>query len=309
MSDSSQVAAEETELVTGAAGHGGSTRAGHPASLSVTGLTKTYKMGRDDVIYALRDLHLHCEGGDWLTIVGTNGAGKSTLLRTVAGVIKADAGRVDLDGRDITRLADYRRARFIARIEQDSALNVAASLTIAENLAIASMRGKPRRLRIGVTARRRRTFADALVVLGMGLERRLDSPVLELSGGQRQALALVMATMSHARLLLLDEHTGQLDPTAVERVMEVTDQLVTRSAMTTLMVTHNVEHALRFGNRLIMMDRGRVMFELSVEEKRATTTAQLLERFAKESGSALVDEELLFSDATTSHRITPTPEP
>ncbi len=275
-------------------------RSANGASLVVSRLTKSYKTGRDDVMYALEELDLRCEGGDWLTIVGTNGAGKSTLLRAVAGVIKADAGRIELAGRDISRLADYRRARFIARIEQDSALNVAASLTIAENLAIASMRGKPRRLRIGVTTRRRRHFAEALSVLGMGLERRLDSPAAELSGGQRQALALVMATMSNAQLLLLDEHAGQLDPTAVERVMDVTDRLITRTAMTTLMVTHNVEHALRFGNRLIMMNRGRVMFELAAEEKRSTTAAQLLARFAEESGSALVDEELLFSEAATS---------
>ena len=281
------------------------TRVREGASLVVTGLTKSYKMGRDDVLYALRDVALRCDGGDWLTIVGTNGAGKSTLLRAIAGVIKTDSGRIEVGGREISRLADYQRAGFIARLEQDSSLNVAGSLTIAENLAIASMRGKHRRLRIAVTSRRRRVFAEALAVLGMGLERRLESPAAELSGGQRQALALVMATMSSAQLLLLDEHAGQLDPTAVERVMEVTDRLVTRTAMTTLMVTHNVEHALRFGNRLIMMNRGQVMFELSPSEKRATSTVQLLERFAEESGSELVDEELLFSEVTATGRPAP----
>lgn len=262
--------------------------------INLTGIDKYFFYGTPNQVKALDSINLRIDAGDFVTVIGSNGAGKSTLLKIVAGVIRADAGKIEIDGRDVTTLPEYARARDIGRIDQDPLASTAAELSIEENLAIAYLRGQRRGLARAVTGRRTDHFRETLRSVGLGLEDRLKVPVGTLSGGQRQALALVMATIARPKLLLLDEHTAALDPKAARQVMDITRQLVKQHNLTTLMITHNMEQALRFGNRLIMMHRGRVILDIGAEEKSRLTVAALVDRFTSTSGTVFDDDRALL---------------
>jgi len=248
--------------------------------LTLTGITKTFNPGGADPVTALADVSLTIEKGDFITLIGSNGAGKSTLLNCLAGVFFPDAGTITLDGKDITALPEHARAAFLGRVFQDPLSGTCASLSIEQNLALAALRGKRRGLSRGVAPRDRDRFRQALHSLSLGLEDRLDARVRLLSGGQRQALTMLMATLLRPEVLLLDEHTAALDPKTAARILELTAHLVTTRNLTTLMVTHNMNQAIRLGNRLIMMHRGRIILDVSGQEKHNLTVEQLLTRFA-----------------------------
>ena len=261
--------------------------------LTVSAVDKTFFPGSPNERRALNDVDLHLEQGDFVTVIGSNGAGKSTLLNIVSGDLHPDDGTVTIDGRDVTRLQDHQRASFVGRVFQDPMAGTAPHLSIQENMAIADKRGTGRWLRLGVTRAKKRRFAHELAALELGLEHRLTAKVGLLSGGQRQALSLLMATFSDPAILLLDEHTAALDPQRAELVTRLTEQVVTEKQLTTLMVTHNMEQALRVGNRLIMMHEGRIILDLTEDEKRGRTVKDLLDEFEKTKGATLGDETLL----------------
>lgn len=261
--------------------------------LTVSSVDKTFFPGTANERRALSDVDLHLAEGDFVTVIGSNGAGKSTLLNIVSGDLQPDDGSVTIAGRNVTRLQDHQRASFIGRVFQDPMAGTAPHLSIQENMAIADKRGGARWLAIGVTRAKKRRFAEELAVLELGLEDRLTAKVGLLSGGQRQALSLLMATFSEPKILLLDEHTAALDPQRAELVTRLTEQVVAGKQLTTLMVTHNMEQALRVGNRLIMMHEGRIILDLTEDEKRGKTVKDLLAEFEKTKGATLGDETLL----------------
>jgi putative tryptophan/tyrosine transport system ATP-binding protein len=261
--------------------------------LSLRSVSKYFHRGTPNEICALRDVDLQVADGDFITIIGSNGAGKSTLLGVVCGRAVPDAGTIELDGRDIARVPSFRRAAAIGRIAQDPGESVCAGMTIEENLAMAARRGRTRGLRRAVTAAARAHFAQVLASIGLGLETRLAARVGTLSGGQRQALALQMATLSGARLLLLDEHLAALDPKTAETVMTLTARLVSERRLTTLMVTHRMQDAIRWGNRLAMMHAGRVIFEARDAAKAALTVDALVAKFHQAGGDLAEDRVLL----------------
>jgi putative ABC transport system ATP-binding protein len=261
--------------------------------LSLRSVSKYFHRGTPNEICALRNLDLQVAEGDFVTIIGSNGAGKSTLLGVVCGLVVPDAGAIEFDGRDITRAPAFRRAAAIGRIAQDPGESVCAGMTIEENLAMAARRGRTRGLRRAVTAAARAHFAEVLTSIGLGLETRLAVRVGTLSGGQRQALALQMATLSGARLLLLDEHLAALDPKTAETVMTLTARLVSERRLTTLMVTHRMQDAIRWGNRLAMMHAGRVIFEARDAAKAALTVDALVAKFHQAGGDLAEDRVLL----------------
>jgi putative ABC transport system ATP-binding protein len=263
--------------------------------LRLSRLTKWYFRGTPNEVQALRDLSLDIREGDFIGVIGSNGAGKSTLLRTIAGLVLPDAGTVTLDGQDITRQPSYQRAQHIGRIAQDPNESTCAVMTIEENLAMAAKRGQPRGLRRAVTPARRAAFRQALAEIGLGLEARLTSRVGTLSGGQRQALALLMATVAQPQLLLLDEHLANLDPKTAELVMQLTHKLVTEHRLTTLMVTHNMSQAIHWGNRLVMMHEGRILFDVEGEAKAALSVQDLVTRFHAASHAELAEDRVLLS--------------
>lgn len=248
-------------------------------TLQLQDLSTTFLRGTPNAVRALDGLSLDIAAGDFVTVIGSNGAGKSTLIKSIAGLALPEAGRVLFEGRDITRLPVHARAAAIGRIAQDPAESTCAVMTIEENLAMAAKRGQARGFRIAVDDRGREGFRAALAPIGLGLEARLAARVGTLSGGQRQALALLMATISGSRLLLLDEHAASLDPKTAEIVMTLTARLVAERKLTTLMVTHNMHDAIRWGNRLVMMHAGRVLFDARGAEKSALTVPGLVERF------------------------------
>ncbi|BAS28529.1 ABC transporter ATP-binding protein [Limnochorda pilosa] len=262
--------------------------------LALEGLHKTFRLGGGWERPALRGVDLVLQEGEFATLIGPNGAGKSTLLNAVAGTFRVDAGTVRLDGQDVTRWPEHRRARLIGRVFQDPLRGTAASLTVEENLAMARARGRRRSLRLAVRGRERRLFAEWLEALGLGLADRLKQPVGLLSGGQRQALALVMAAVTRPRLLLLDEHTAALDPAASRQVLDLTCRLVAEHGLTVLMVTHNMEQALRVGSRTLMMQDGRVVLDLRGDDRRRMGVEGLVERFARVRGQRLVEDRLLL---------------
>jgi putative tryptophan/tyrosine transport system ATP-binding protein len=262
--------------------------------LHVQSLTKTFFPGTVDEVVALRDLSLTVQPGEFVTLIGSNGAGKSTLLNAIAGVFACEAGRISLDGEDITAWPEHRRAGAIARVYQDPKLGTAPSMSIEEHLAMALLRGEPRGLRRGVTNPLRARFREELKPLGIGLEQRLGAAVGTLSGGQRQSLALVMAAIKKPALLLLDEHTASLDPKTAVRIIELTDRLVREHELTTLMVTHNMEHALRYGSRLVMMHQGRAVLDVAGEAKRGCGVPDLLAAFERQAGERFVDDAALL---------------
>ncbi|MEO8857793.1 MAG: ATP-binding cassette domain-containing protein [Burkholderiaceae bacterium] len=247
--------------------------------LNLQDLRKTFKTGLADARPALDGLSLELAAGDFVLVIGSNGAGKSTMLNAVAGAISVDSGAVVLDGKDITRLAEHKRAGQIARVFQDPMAGTAAAMTVEENLALAERRGKSHRLVPQLDSARRAHYRDLLASLHLGLEARLTTPVAQLSGGQRQSLSLVMAVISAPRLLLLDEHTAALDPRTADLVMEATVAAIAQHGLTALMVTHNMQQAIQYGNRLLMMDAGRVRLDISGAAKSALTPQELVQRF------------------------------
>ena len=261
--------------------------------LQVTSVTKTFFPGTVNERTALAQVNLDLAPGDFATVIGSNGAGKSTLLNIVSGKLSPDAGTVTIAGRTVNRLSDYRRAGDIGRVFQDPMAGTAPTLTIEQNLAIADQRGLGRGLRLAVTKAKREMFVEELRSLELGLENRLKSKVGLLSGGQRQALSLLMATFTQPRILLLDEHTAALDPQRAELVTRLTESIVASHSLTTLMVTHNMEQALRLGNRLIMMHEGHIILDVRDEKKQSMTVPDLLGEFEKIKGAALDDRTLL----------------
>ncbi len=247
--------------------------------LEIEAVTKTFFRGTVNERMALRDVSLTLEEGDFVTIIGSNGAGKSTLLNIVSGRYQADVGRVTIDGKDVTKLPDYAVSQYVSRVFQDPMAGTAPHLSIEENLALAWSRGRRRTLGPALTAKKRQVFRDVLAPLEQGLENRLTTKVGLLSGGQRQALSLTMATFSQPKVLLLDEHTAALDPKRAALIIDLTREAVERQKLTTLMVTHNMEQALSMGNRLIMMHEGRIMFELAGDEKKKASVDSLLAEF------------------------------
>ena len=263
--------------------------------LRLENLRKTFNPGTVNEKIALNDLSLTLADGDFVTVIGGNGAGKSTMLNAAAGVFPIDGGTIRIGGHDVTRLPEHRRAPFIGRVFQDPMMGTAASMGIEENLALALRRGKTRGLRWGITARERRAYRERLAALGLGLEDRLTVKVGLLSGGQRQALTLLMATMQQPKLLLLDEHTAALDPKTAQKVLDTTEDIIRRDKLTTLMITHNMKDAIAYGNRLVMMYEGRVVADVAGEEKQKLTVERLLALFTRASGSDEVNDKLLLS--------------
>ena len=258
--------------------------------LELKNLYKTFNAGTVNEKRAIDGLDLTLEDGDFVTIIGGNGAGKSTTLNLIAGVFPADQGSIILDGVDITRLPEHKRAKYLGRVFQDPMMGTAATMGIEENLALANRRGQRRTLRPGITAQEREKFRKQLAALGLGLEDRMTSKVGLLSGGQRQALTLLMATLKKPRLLLLDEHTAALDPKTADKVLQITEEIVARDKLTTLMVTHNMKHAIQYGNRLIMMDAGKVVVDIRGEEKKNLSVRDLLEKFKIDNDGMLLSE-------------------
>ena len=263
--------------------------------LDIKEINKTFNPGTINANHALKDLSLHLADGESIAVIGGNGAGKSTLLNAVAGVWNVDSGSIELGGVDVTHLPEYKRAKYIGRVFQDPMMGTAANMQIEENLALAARRGQRRGLRAGITKAEREEYRELLKILDLGLENRLTDKVGLLSGGQRQALTLLMATMRKPKLLLLDEHTAALDPKTAAKVMEVTRTLVNQDKLTTLMITHNMRDAIEYGDRLIMMFEGRIALDISGEEKKQLTVEDLLAKFGQATGSNEAPDKLLLS--------------
>ncbi|MEL4861367.1 ABC transporter ATP-binding protein [Pseudoflavonifractor phocaeensis] len=263
--------------------------------LEIKNIWKTFNAGTVNEKAALRGVSLTLGDGDFITVIGGNGAGKSTLMNAVAGVYPVDEGTITIDGTDVTKLPEHKRAPFIGRVFQDPMMGTAATMQIEENLALAARRGQPRGLGWAITKQERERYRELLKTLDLGLEDRLTSKVGLLSGGQRQALTLLMATLKKPKLLLLDEHTAALDPKTADKVLDTTERIIQRDKLTTLMITHNMRDAIAHGNRLIMMYEGRVAIDVAGEEKKKLTVEGLLEMFSKVSGSTEADDKLLLS--------------
>lgn len=263
--------------------------------LKITNLQKTFNPGTVNAKTALSGLNLHLKEGDFVTVIGGNGAGKSTMLNAIAGVWKPDYGTVEIDGVNVTNMPEHKRAQFLGRVFQDPMKGTSPDMEIAENLAIAARRGTKRKLIWGIKRNERNKYRKILSTLELGLEDRLSCKVGLLSGGQRQAVTLLMATLNKPKLLLLDEHTAALDPKTAAKVLEITDKLVTENNLTTLMITHNMQDAISHGNRLIMMHEGRVVVDVCGEDKKKLTINQLLELFETASGSAFTSDKVMLS--------------
>ena len=263
--------------------------------LEIKNIFKTFNAGTINEKRALNGVNLTLNDGDFVTVIGGNGAGKSTLMNAIAGVFGVDSGHVIIDGVDVTALPEYKRAKYIGRVFQDPMMGTAATMQIEENLALAARRGKPRTLRIGITKAEREEYREKLKILDLGLEDRLTAKVGLLSGGQRQALTLLMATLQKPKLLLLDEHTAALDPKTAAKVLDATQKIVEKDHLTTLMITHNMRDAIAYGNRLVMMYNGHIVVDVSGEEKKNLTVEQLLNLFSQASGSDEVDDKLVLS--------------
>ena len=263
--------------------------------LEIKEIWKTFNAGTVNEKQALRGVSLTLNDGDFCTVIGGNGAGKSTMLNAVAGTFPVDAGTISIGGTDVTHLPEFKRAKFIGRVFQDPMMGTAPTMQIIENLALAARRGQNRGLKWGITKAEKERYQELLHGLDLGLEDRLTSKVGLLSGGQRQALTLLMASLQKPKLLLLDEHTAALDPKTAAKVLELSDRIVEENHLTTMMVTHNMKDAIAHGNRLIMMHDGRIVIDVSGEEKKKLTVPQLLELFSKVSGSDEADDKLLLS--------------
>ena len=262
--------------------------------LELKNIYKTFNPGTINEKRALNGLNLKLNEGDFVTVIGGNGAGKSTMLNAVAGTWPVDEGQILIDNIDVTKLSEHKRATYLGRVFQDPMTGTAATMGIEENLALAKRRGKSRLLRSGITKAEREEYKELLKILGLGLEDRLTSKVGLLSGGQRQALALVMSTLQKPKLLLLDEHTAALDPKTAAKVLEITDMIVNRDHLTTLMITHNMKDAIAHGNRLIMMMEGKIILDIQGEEKKKLTVKNLLDQFEKASGEEFSNDSALL---------------
>jgi len=262
--------------------------------LTLANVRKAFNRGTVNEKVALNGLNLHLNKGDFVTVIGGNGAGKSTMLNMIAGVYPLDSGTVTLDGTDISRLSEHARAKYLGRVFQDPMRGTAADMQIDENLALARRRGQRRTLRWGITRAEREEYREALATLGLGLESRLSDKVGLLSGGQRQAITLLMATLKQPDLLLLDEHTAALDPKTAAKVLQITQQIVDESGLTTIMVTHNMHDAIRLGNRLVMMADGRVIYDVQGQEKARLHRADLMAKFEEAAGEEFANDRMLL---------------
>lgn len=262
--------------------------------LALQNINKVFNPGTINEKRALIDVNLQIRPGDFVTVIGGNGAGKSTLLNVVAGVYPVEFGHILLDDKDITRMPEYKRAAMLGRVFQDPMMGTAADMIIEENLAMASRRGKRRTLRWEITKEEREEYQEMLSQLDLGLESRMTTKVGLLSGGQRQALTLLMATLQKPKLLLLDEHTAALDPKTARKVLELTQDIVQRDSLTTLMITHNMKDAIRIGNRLIMMYGGRIIYDVQGEEKQNLHTSDLMEKFEMASGGEFANDRMML---------------
>ena len=263
--------------------------------LKITHIAKTFNPGTITEKKALTDVDLQLQEGDFVTVIGGNGAGKSTMLNAVAGVFLVDRGKIEIGGVDVTALPEYRRAAYLGRVFQDPMTGTAATMNIEENMALAMRRGERRGLRWGISQMEREMYREQLCTLGLGLEERMASKVGLLSGGQRQALTLLMATLRTPKLLLLDEHTAALDPKTAAKVLDLTQRIVAERKLTAMMVTHNMKDAIAIGNRLIMMNEGRVVVDVSGEQKKNLTRRDLMGLFEKAAGKELDGDRLLLS--------------
>lgn len=263
--------------------------------LDLIGLKKTFNAGTVNEKTALDGLNLHLNEGDFVTVIGGNGAGKSTMLNAIAGTWFVDEGSIRIDDIDVTRLSEHKRAKYLGRVFQDPMTGTAASMQIEENLALAARRGARRTLKIGINNKERAFYKEQLQILDLGLENRLTTGVGLLSGGQRQALTLLMATLQKPRLLLLDEHTAALDPKTAAKVLDATDRIVKKDNLTTIMITHNMKDAIAHGNRLVMMHEGRIIYDVSGEEKKKLTVADLLHKFEEVSGGEFANDRMILS--------------
>ena len=263
--------------------------------LKITNLQKTFNPGTVNEKTALDGLNLHIRKGDFVTVIGGNGAGKSTLQNAIAGVWKPDYGTIEIDGVDVTNMPEYKRAQFLGRVFQDPMKGTAPDMEIAENLCIASKRGVKRRFVRGVKRQDREYYRELLKTLELGLEDRLSTKLGLLSGGQRQAVTLLMASMNKPKLLMLDEHTAALDPKTAAKVLEITDKIVRENQLTTLMITHNMKDAIAYGNRLIMMQDGRIIVDVEGEEKKKLTVEDLLKLFVQASGREFTSDRAILA--------------
>ena len=263
--------------------------------LEIKEIWKTFNAGTVNEKQALRGVSLTLKDGDFCTVIGGNGAGKSTMLNAVAGTFSVDSGAIVIDGVDVTRLPEHKRAKFIGRVFQDPMMGTAPTMQIEENLALAARRGQPRGLGWGITKTERADYRELLRDLGLGLEDRLTSKVGLLSGGQRQALTLLMATLEKPKLLLLDEHTAALDPKTAKKVLELTDEIIKERELTALMVTHNMKDAIQYGNRLIMMHEGRIIYDVAGEEKKNLQVEDLLKKFGEASGGEFANDRMMLA--------------
>ncbi len=263
--------------------------------LELSKVTKIFNAHTVNEKVAMSKLSLTVNKGDFITVIGGNGAGKSTLMNAVTGVFGVDSGKIVLDGIDITRLPEYKRARYFGRVFQDPMMGTVPGMEIQENLALAYRRGKFHGLRFGIPAKEKALYREQLSRLGLGLEDRMSAKVGLLSGGQRQALTLLMSTLVRPKMLLLDEHTAALDPKTAEKVLTLTNEIVSEDNLTTLMVTHNMQNAIDYGNRLVMMWDGKVILDISGEEKKKLTVEALLNAFSKASGSTFANDRALLS--------------
>ena len=261
--------------------------------LEIKNVTKVFNKGTPNERVALSDVSLTLNDGDFVTVIGGNGAGKSTLMNIIAGTYFVDDGSIFIDDKDVTYMKEHKRAKFLGRVFQDPRMGTATDMQIEENLALASRRGKFRGLFPGIRRKERKQYKELLAGLGLGLEDRLTAKVGLLSGGQRQALTLVMATLKKPKLLLLDEHTAALDPKTAKKVLETTEKIVKNENLTTLMITHNMQDAINYGNRLIMMNEGKIVFEIDGEDKKKLTVKELLDKFESTDGFVANDKMLL----------------
>lgn len=264
--------------------------------LDIIDVYKAFNPGTVNEKVALNGLNLRLNDGDFVTVIGGNGAGKSTMLNAVAGVFKPDIGKIYIDSVDVTSMPEHKRARFLGRVFQDPMMGTAADMSIEDNMALALRRGKLRGLSWGITSKERKMFREELATLELGLEDRLTAKVGLLSGGQRQALTLLMATMKRPKLLLLDEHTAALDPKTAAKVLELSDKIIAENNLTAMMVTHNMRDAIAHGNRLIMMNNGHVIFDVSGEEKKNLTIEELVEKFSESAGTEFANDRTLLSE-------------
>lgn len=263
--------------------------------LKIENLSKTFNANTVNEKKAIQNLSITINDGDFITVIGGNGAGKSTLLNLISGTLPCDEGKITIDDIDITKQKEYKRAAFIGRVFQDPMTGTCADLSIEENLSLAKRRGKKRTLRLGLTPQEKKEYKTLLESLNLGLEHRLSSKVGLLSGGQRQALTLLMSTLVKPKLLLLDEHTAALDPKTAAKVLELTTKIVEKDKLTTLMITHNMKDALKYGNRLIMMMDGKIILDISGDEKSKLTVNDLLKMFEQATGSEVVNDRMLLA--------------